>query len=177
MARYRTHFSLAGLVVAALVVLGYNLVRLNQGPGEASVIRVVDGDTLKIQYQGRPESIRLVGIDTPESRANQKARRDVRKTGRSLRKTLLLGQQAKYFVQGLVKPGTRLKLEFDVQKRDKYGRMLGYAYLPDGRMLNEVIIRSGYASPMTIPPNVKYQERFLKAYRRARSEGAGLWKE
>ena len=66
-------------------------------------------------------------------------------------------------------------VEFDVQKRDRYKRLLGYVYLQDGRMLNEIIVRSGYASLMTIPPNVKYKDRFLKAYRAARDEKLGLW--
>ena len=72
--------------------------------------------------------------------------------------------------------GDTVQIEFDVQQRDKYRRLLGYVYLADGRMLNEEIIKSGYASLMTYPPNVKYQDRFLKAYRAARSEKRGLWK-
>ncbi len=61
-----------------------------------------------------------------------------------------------------------MKLEFDVEKRDRYGRLLAYMYLPDGRMLNEEIVKAGYANILTVPPNMKYQERFLKAYRGAR---------
>jgi micrococcal nuclease len=68
-------------------------------------------------------------------------------------------------------------MEFDVQKRAKGGRLLGYVYLSDGKMLNEEIVKAGYAYPMTVPPNVKYQERFLKAYREARENRRGLWKE
>ena len=56
-------------------------------------------------------------------------------------------------------------MEFDVQKRDKYGRLLAYVYLSDGKMVNEEIVKAGYANFMTYPPNVKYQEKFLKAYR------------
>jgi micrococcal nuclease len=63
-----------------------------------------------------------------------------------------------------------------VERRDQYGRLLGYAYLSDGRMLNEEIVRAGYANLLTHPPNVKYQERFLMAYREARENGMGLWK-
>jgi micrococcal nuclease len=69
---------------------------------------------------------------------------------------------------------TTVKMEFDVQRRDKYGRLLAYLYLSDGRMLNEEIVKAGYANLMTIPPNVKYQERFLKAYREARKNKRGL---
>ncbi len=64
----------------------------------------------------------------------------------------------------------------DVEKRDKYGRLLGYVYLSNGKMLNEEVVKAGYGSLMTHPPNVKYQERFLKAYREARENNRGLWK-
>ena len=74
------------------------------------------------------------------------------------------------------KPGDTVKMEFDVEKRDKYSRLLGYVYLSDGKMLNEEIVKAGYANLMTIPPNVKYQDRFLKAYREARENRKGLWK-
>mgnify|MGYP000962099046 CR=1 FL=1 len=68
-----------------------------------------------------------------------------------------------------------MSLDYDVEKHDKYGRTLAYVYLSDGRLLNEVMIGSGYASPMTIPPNVKHQEKFLNAYKEAREKGLGLW--
>ena len=99
-----------------------------------TVTRVVDGDTLKVFYSGGEESIRLIGIDTPESRVNKKT------------------------------------------KRDRYKRLLGYVYLSNGNMLNEEIVKAGYASVMTIPPNVKYKDRFLKAYKQARERKIGLWK-
>jgi micrococcal nuclease len=70
-----------------------------------------------------------------------------------------------------------LRLNFDVEKRDKYGRLLAYVYLSNGKMLNEEIVKAGYANLMTIPPNVRYQERFLKDYREARENRKGLWKE
>lgn len=79
-------------------------------------------------------------------------------------------------MKGLVKPGDLLKIEFDVRTRDKYGRLLAYLYLPSGKMLNEEIVKAGYAQLMTIPPNLKYQERFSMAYREARENHRGLWK-
>jgi endonuclease YncB( thermonuclease family) len=56
------------------------------------------------------------------------------------------------------------------------GRLLAYLYLSDGRMFNEEIVKAGYANLMTYPPNVKYQERFLKAYQEAKDKGRGLWR-
>lgn len=87
-----------------------------------------------------------------------------------------MGKEAAAYVKGLVAKGDTIGIEFDVRQRDHYGRLLGYAYLPDGAMLNDKIIRAGYASPMTIPPNVKYQNRFSKAYREARENRRGLWR-
>lgn len=141
----------------------------------AAVKRVVDGDTLKIVFQGQEESIRLIGIDTPESRSNKKARKDSARSGQDMRTITAMGKESANYVRSLVKKGDIVQVEFDVQQRDRYGRLLGYVYLRDGRMLNEEIVKAGYASPMTIPPNVKYQDRFQKAYREAREKGRGLF--
>ena len=142
----------------------------------AIVKRVIDGDTLKINYKGKEDSVRLIGIDAPESRPNKKARNDAQRSGEDLKTITAMGKEATECVRSLVKQGDTLKMEFDVQKRDKYGRLLGYVYLSNGKMLNEEIVKAGYANLMTIPPNVKYQERFLKAYKEAREHGRGLWK-
>lgn len=68
-----------------------------------------------------------------------------------------------------------VRLEFDMQPRDRYGRLLAYVWLPDGRMLNEVLLEEGYAMLLTVPPTVKYVERLRKALRRAVEEEKGLW--
>jgi len=144
---------------------------------QVTVTRVVDGDTLTIYYNNKKENVRLVGIDTPESRDNSKARRDADRTGRDLQVITSQGKRAAAFVKSLVGKGSVLEIEFDVERRDRYGRLLAYLYLSDGRMLNEEIVRAGYASVMTIPPNGKYKDRFLKAYREARESRVGLWGE
>ena len=66
-------------------------------------------------------------------------------------------------------------MKFNVQRRDKYGRLLAYVYLPDGTFVNAWLVEQGYAQVMTISPNVKYQEVFLKLQREAREAGRGLW--
>lgn len=139
------------------------------------VFKVIDGDTLLVDCQGRKESVRLIGIDTPESRVTRKAQKDAEKNKEDIKNIIKAGRAATRFVQTLVKPGDEVMIEFDVQVRDKYGRLLGYVYLPDGKMLNEEILRAGYANLLTYPPNIKYVDRFLKAYREARENKRGLW--
>jgi len=140
------------------------------------IIKIIDGDTLLIEYKGKKENVRLIGIDTPESRQNRKALQDAQKGHENIENIIKAGREATRFVQTLVKPGDKVQLEFDVQIRDKYGRLLAYVYLSDGRMLNEEILKAGYAQLLTYPPNIKYVDRFLKAYREARENNRGLWR-
>ncbi len=142
-----------------------------------TVTRIVDGDTLKVFYLEGEESIRLIGIDTPESRVNKKTKKDAKRSGQDVETIIAMGKRATEYVESLVKPGDLITIEFDVQERDRYERLLGYVYLSDGKMLNEEIIKAGYANVMTIPPNVKYEDRFLKAYQEAREDKRGLWEE
>jgi len=141
------------------------------------VIKITDGDTFQINFNGKKEKIRLIGIDTPESRINKKARKDALKSDESVEDIVALGKEATKFVKTLVKVGDELIIEFDVRERDRYGRLLVYAYLSNGKMLNEVIIKSGYANPLTYPPNIKYQKLFLEAFHFARENKLGLWAE
>ena len=130
----------------------------------AIVTKVVDGDTLKIKHNGQDESVRLIGIDTPESKANKKAKKDAERSKADVETITSMGKESAKFTATLVKPGDTVKIEFDIRPRDQYGRLLGYVYLSNGKMLNEEIIKAGYANVMTYPPNTKYQDRFLKAF-------------
>ena len=142
-----------------------------------TVTRIVDGDTLKVFYLEGEESIRLIGIDTPESRVNKKTKKDAKRSGQDIETIIAMGKRATEYVESLVKPGGLITIEFDVQERDRYKRLLGYVYLSNGNMLNEEIVKAGYASVMTIPPNVKCKDRFLIAYQEAREDKRGLWGE
>jgi micrococcal nuclease len=143
--------------------------------GTDTVVHIVDGDTLTIQHNGRAEKIRLIGIDAPESSINNKTKKDAARGNGDIDTITKMGKEATHFVRKIVKPGDPIIIEFDKQTRDKYGRLLGYVYLSNGRMLNEEIVKAGYANLLTYPPNVKYQDRFLKAYREARENSRGLW--
>ncbi|HNX80834.1 MAG TPA: thermonuclease family protein [Candidatus Omnitrophota bacterium] len=136
------------------------------------VNRVVDGDTLRLETG---ERVRLIGIDTPEMHESQKLNRDSVRSGQSKSVIQKLGKQAYAFTRQLVE-GKRVSLEFDVEKRDKYNRILAYVYLKDGTFVNAKIIEEGYASLMTYPPNVKYVDLFQQLYRQARENRRGLWK-
>lgn len=136
------------------------------------VKRVIDGDTLRLESG---ERVRLIGIDAPEMHESKKLYRDAQRTQQDVATIKKLGKRAYEFTKNLVE-GKRVRLEFDVEKYDRYGRLLAYVYLEDGRLVNAEIIKEGFASLMTIPPNVKYADEFLKWYREARENKRGLWR-
>ncbi len=142
----------------------------------AKVLYVIDGDTIKVWLNGKKESVRLIGIDTPESRKNRRAKKQAREFGITTSQVVILGKMSKNFVKSLVHKGDIVFLELDVQPRDRYKRVLAYIWLKNGKMLNKEIICEGYAMPLTIPPNVKYADVFRECFRKAREKGLGLWK-
>ena len=137
----------------------------------AYVSRVVDGDTLKLSDG---ERVRLIGIDTPELHYSNKLLRDSKRTHRDIETIQEMGKRAAMFTKGLCDK-KKVRLELDVEKRDKYGRCLAYVYLEDGTFVNAKIMEEGYAQVMTIPPNVKYADYFLKLEKEARANHRGLW--
>ena len=126
-----------------------------------SVLRVVDGDTLQVRRGGRDVTVRLIGIDTPE----------VDWYGGQAE---CFGARAGHFAMRIL-DGRRVRLELDRERLDPYGRTLAYLYLPDGRMLNVVLVRRGIAQVTIYPPNDRHEERLRRAEATARAEGAGLW--
>jgi micrococcal nuclease len=128
------------------------------------ISKFVDGDTFWITDRyGKPEKIRLIGIDAPEAR-------------RSGRKEIEhFGKEASAYVEQLLQ-GKSVRLEFDVSKYDRYKRTLAYVYLEDGTFLNAHLVKEGYATVMTVPPNVRYAELFLNLQWEARERRRGLWR-
>lgn len=135
------------------------------------VTRAVDGDTLLLENN---ERVRLIGIDTPEMHESSKLERDAQRSGQDEAAIKQLGRQSYEFTRKLVE-GKRVRLEFDAERFDKYKRLLAYVYLEDGTFVNAEIVKQGYASLLTIPPDVKYAELFKKLYREARENKRGLW--
>lgn len=131
---------------------------------EAEVVEVVDGDTLEVRTAaGRVERVRLVGIDTPESVAPD-------------RPVECHGPEASAALAELLPPGTTVRLERDVEARDRFGRLLAYVFRqPDGLLVNEALAAAGEADVLAIPPNTAYDDRVAAAVAGARASGAGLW--
>lgn len=136
------------------------------------VTRAVDGDTLVLETG---ERVRLIGIDTPEMHESDKLYRDSDSSQQDIEIIKAMGRQSYEFTKRLVE-GKRVSLEFDVEKQDRYKRMLAYVYLKDGTFVNAEIVKQGYASLMTYPPNVKYVDLFTRLYKEARENNRGLWK-
>lgn len=170
-----TWLQAAVLLIAAVAFIAFKAVSgphpAIAGNEQVYVSRVVDGDTLKLSNR---ERVRLIGVDTPELHYSDKLVRDARKTGRDVKTIQALGAKASAFTKALCE-GKKVRLEFDVEKHDRYGRLLAYVYLEDGTFVNAKIIEEGYAQVMTIPPNVKYADRFLELQRKARESRKGLW--
>ena len=132
-------------------------------PGRATVVEVIDGDTLVIDLAGGDEHVRLIGIDTPETVAPD-------------RPDECFGAEASHHLADLAPPGTALRLERDVEARDQYDRLLAYAYRDrDGLFLNLAQVAGGFAEPLAYPPNTAHRADFERAAREARVAGAGLW--
>ncbi len=125
------------------------------GSREATVTRVVDGDTAILSGLGRS---RFIGIDTPEVHGRREC----------------FGAQASAFVKREL-TGRRVRYAMGAEPRDRYGRALVYIWLPDGRFLNELLVAEGFAVALTIAPNVRYARRFRDLADRARAKRLGLW--
>jgi micrococcal nuclease len=141
----------------------------------ATVLRWLDGDTVLVHVGGRTERVRLIGIDAPEASPSDRAMDQARRLGIPLGELLRLGAASRAAASRLAPAGSQVRLELDVQQRDRYGRLLAYVWLPDGSMANERLLLEGRALLLTIPPNVRYAERLREAQRRARERGVGLW--
>jgi micrococcal nuclease len=128
-----------------------------------AVVRVVDGDTISASIDGKTETIRFIGIDTPETVDPRKAVQCFGKEASDTTKKLLTDQ--------------RVMLEKDPSQgeRDKYGRLLAYVYRADGLFVNQYLVEQGYAHEYTYNAPYKYQAQFKAAEAQARTLGRGLW--
>ena len=139
------------LLLVAVALLSINCARTE------FVARVVDGDTIELSSG---EKVRYIGVDTPE-------------TVHPRKRVQFMGAEASAFNRQLVER-KRVRLEYDVARRDRYGRTLAYVYV--GRtFVNAELVRRGYAQVMTVPPNVRHADLFVALQREAREANRGLW--
>jgi micrococcal nuclease len=153
-------------VLVVLLAAGYGWVRRGEDGGSSSttarVLRVVDGDTILVAVSGREERVRYIGVDTPE-------------TVKPNTRVQCFGKRASAANHRLV-DGRAVRLVADAEARDRYGRLLAYVYrADDGLFVNEALIRRGYATTLTIAPNVRFADRFAALAGQARDAGRGLW--
>lgn len=153
---------LARRLAPLLVLLVLTLPAAAQSTLEATVTRIVDGDTIHVRVDGRPEKVRYIGVNTPEVHHPRKGEEPGGRAAAAVNRDLVNGR--------------RVRLELDTQSRDRYGRLLAYVWV-DETMINAELVRRGFAQAMTIPPNVRHQSLFLKLQREAREARRGLWAE
>lgn len=133
-------------------------------PPEDEIVKVIDGDTVNLKFAGR---CRLIGINTPETvapRQKEGAPPDC------------YGPEASALTKSLLPPGTKVKVELDVEPVDKYGRQLAYLYRSSDQLfLNAELVKQGAAKRYKVAPNVKYDTKFVELEKDAKAAGKGLW--
>lgn len=128
----------------------------------ARVTRVVDGDTIKVRIAGRRDTVRYIGMDTPESVRPGSPVQCFAEAADRRNRALVAGRE--------------VTLVTDAEPRDRYGRLLAYVYrAPDGLFVNAELVRGGFARILTIPPNVAHARELRRLQRIARDTGVGLW--
>ncbi len=155
--------------VDIVLVVGQDVLAADSAPpsgGEllGTVVEVVDGDTVDVLVGTATERVRLIGVDTPETKHPD-------------RPVECYGPEASAYTAGLLPPGTGVRLVMDVEARDAYGRLLAYVYLVDGRLVNGLLVQEGYARTLSIPPNTAHAVEFAALEVEAQEAGRGLWVE
>lgn len=135
-----------------------------QDYAQIKVIDVIDGDTVKL---ADGKLLRYIGLDTPELH--------IKKNNTFIYSPQPFSQEAKQLNQTLVE-NKLIRIEFDMEKFDKYGRLLGYCFI-ENTFINAKLLEEGLAVIYTKPPNVKYSDLFLKKQKQARENKKGLWRE
>lgn len=146
------------------VLMGCQFIPGSPSEGLYPVTRVVDGDTIKVLVNNQEETVRYIGIDTPE-------------TVHPSKPVEFMGAEASKMNKDLIMTsGGVVRLELDIQEKDKYGRYLAYVYAGE-TFINYELVRLGYARVATYPPNVKHSLDFIRAEKEARENNRGLWSE
>ena len=139
---------------------GERVETINQKSGFYDVVKVIDGDTITVDAGGKKETVRLIGVDAPETGAKKEC----------------FSKEAEESVKNILSD-VSIELEEDESQndRDKYGRLLRYIILKDGSNFNKTLIREGSAREYTYKTAYKYQKEFKNAENEARKAKKGLW--
>ena len=154
------------LVCTAALVAGCS--RTSPAPSaagtlDATVISVTDGDTVTLRIAGRKEKVRLIGVDTPETKHPTKP-------------VQCWGPEASAHTAGLLPPGTPVEVWGDEESRDHFRRLLLYIRrAEDGLFVNLDLVKGGWAVPLPYPPNTSFASQFADAANEAEQLGLGLW--
>jgi len=165
MRRARHLLATLALLLAGCSLAGCSLVGSGRAdaPGTATVVRVVDGDTVDVRLGRRAETARLLGIDTPET------------VDRS-QPVGCFGPEASARTKELLPAGTPVRLARDVEARDRYGRLLVYVVrVRDDLFVNRSLLADGFARPLSIAPNDAHRGELARAAAEARAAARGLW--
>jgi micrococcal nuclease len=136
----------------------------NGQPDLVKIADVIDSDTVDIDINGRTERVRLIGVNTPETKHPTKP-------------IECFGPEASAYLTQLLPKGTTVRIERDVEARDRYGRMLLYLYLGSNDLfINLDLVARGYGTPMSIEPNTFHRNDFVRAAAQAEAADVGLWK-
>ncbi len=141
----------------------------DNGLQEATLLSCVDGDTIKVSIDGTETTVRLIGIDAPES-VNPDESLNTE-----------YGTMASEYTSNILSNVSKVYLEYDVSVTDTYGRTLAYVWLsnttesPETNMLNAILVDKGYAVDVVYMPNNKYSDLFLQLSASAEESNAGLW--
>lgn len=161
----KKQIKIISVVVLSLISLLYGWMAKNSPEGKKPdennsvfIEKVIDGDSIEVNIGGKREQVRFIGIDAPE--LSQKP----------------WGKRSKKFLEDLISAsGWQVRIEYDVEKRDKYDRILAYLWSRDNKLINEEILGNGYAVLYTFPPNVKHVDRLRSAQVIARENKRGIW--
>jgi micrococcal nuclease len=159
----RSRVVVVAIVIAAASIGGWRLGEARRAAAAGwTVVEVLDGDTIRVARDGHADTVRLLGIDTPETRHPTKA-------------VECFGPEAATYTQAHLH-GQSVQLEADVEERDRYGRRLAYVIV-DGERFNDELLRLGYAMLLVIEPNHAHARVMLQAELEAKRAGRGLWSE
>ena len=156
------HVLLLFLFTYALLLSSCSNESVSTSPNSATVKEVIDGDTIVLEVQNQTETVRLLGVDTPE-------------TVHPSKPIECFGPEASAFTKATLAKGSTVKLLRDVEPRDRFQRLLVYLFLADGTLFNQLLIDRGFARTLSIEPNTAFASQFATYESNAKDRRVGLW--